>query len=202
MRAVNMNYTGLGVGFLHMPAVPGVLEIPKPFAIAVQRLGAVGIQDLTVRRIVVPAAAATDSATWLLDSKTDWSPSAYSRAVGYARSLGMQFSAVDTRVKAGSSWWLYSGSVSSTNGAYMASMVFPETNYDEENAPLHTMFCCRGDGSIAGSVFQLDAVSEGHFGTMLRRPPPGFHSCTFFGYSDKPLRSLWKQFLPSCRPVS
>lgn len=194
VRSVNLMVDGHDERYIVRPRVPEPFETPLPFAAAVSRLGAVEVRDLTRRMVAVPAIPADSAASWLLEPGRAWDLDAYARATAFARSLGVQFATVDVvegpKAGTGTAWWLLRGAVN--GGRFSMRCVLPESNYTEEDALLHSMFCLDEQLELGASLFQLDGVAQGDYGSVLRNPHAGINVNTFLALSDEPLRSMWK----------
>jgi hypothetical protein len=178
--------------------IPEPFEIPLPFAAAVSRLGAVEVRSLTRRMVAAPAVPADAAASFLLDPGRSFDVHAYARATAFARSLGVQFTPVDVvggaAPRAGTAWWLLRGSVDADAGVFSLRCVLPESNYTDEDAIVHSMFCLDEQLRFGAELFRLDdgGVAQGEYGSMLRNPHAGMNVNSFLAFSDEPLSSMWK----------
>lgn len=190
LRTVNFGLEDEGNVYMVKPKTSAPLEIPKPFAIALQQLGAIEIVGLPNRVIAYPALETTDAANFLQVTASRYKPNEYAQAVEYCKSIGMQFAPIDNSSKAGSAWWLFQGHTD--DGAFQLTCPLPESNFTEQDALLHLMFCATMDSTFGSQLFTLGELNTGNHGFMLRNPHDEANINSYFAYSDDPLSQLWK----------
>jgi hypothetical protein len=172
------------------PKVSLALEVPLPFAIAISQLGAVEINSMPRRTIAVPAISVVEAAHFMIPRDQRFKAADYAHAVKFAKSLGIDFSTVDLNMKAGSAWWLLRGEI--TEEVFQLSLPLPESNFTEDDAILHSMFCMNPDRSFGTTLFSLGELNAGTYGSILRNPHKGMNANSFFALCSGPLSTMWK----------
>jgi hypothetical protein len=190
IRAVNYAFNDEGHRYMFKPKIPNPLEIPKPFALAIQMLGAVEIHSMTRRTIAVPGLTTADAATACLATGEQLIPALYAQAVEYAKKKGLQFATVNFDVKYGSAWWLLNCPRESQIPELQVRL--PESNFTESDALMHLMFCALADGSFGSPLFTLGELNNADYGTIVRNPHAEANVSSFFAFSDEPLSNMWK----------
>ncbi|DAZ87296.1 TPA_asm: coat protein [Arceuthobium sichuanense virus 8] len=165
--------------FLTRPKVPSPFMVPTPFALAIQHLGVVKVSSLTYSRSYVPTFTEEQSVNYGLLSGNPWSIAAYNEAVEFAKSVGMQFSTVDTQVRLGSSWWLLEPN--EDDEIFTLRCRLPEDNYTEQTAVIALLFCNTTDGGFLNPICDLSSLPEADYGSLVRDPPYGVHMNAYFG---------------------
>jgi hypothetical protein len=166
------------------------LEVPLPFAIAISQLGAVEINSMPERTIALPAISVAEAAHFMIPQNQCFKAFDYAQAVKFAKSLGIEFSTVDLNMKTGSAWWLLRGEI--TEEVFYLSLPLPESNFNEDNAILHSMFCLNPDRSFGTTLFTLGELDAGTYGYILRNPHKGMNANSFFALCSGPLSTMWK----------
>ena len=79
-------------------------------------------------------------------------------------------------------------------GVFSLRCVLPESNYTDEDAIVHSMFCLDEQLRFGSELFRLydGGVAQGEYGSMLRNPQAGMNVNSFLAFSDEPLNSMWK----------
>ncbi|UFK61916.1 coat protein 2 [Silvergrass cryptic virus 1] len=188
IRAVNLAISTAGDRYILKPKVPEPFEVPLPFAIAISQLGAFEINSLAERKIAIPGLSDADATARLLDGR--FTAAEYAHATEFAKSLGIQFSAVDLDVKLGSAWWMFRATP--VDEVFTLICPLPESNFTETNSLIYLMFCVNQDGSFGTQLFALGDYAATDYGSMLRNPHDGANVNAFFAFSDDPLTALAK----------
>jgi hypothetical protein len=190
VRSVNFALSPEGDRYNVKPKVSLALEVPLPFAIAISQLGAVEINSMPRRTIAVPAISVVEAAHFMIPRDQRFKAADYAHAVKFAKSLGIDFSTVDLNMKAGSAWWLLRGEI--TEEVFQLSLPLPESNFTEDDAILHSMFCMNPDRSFGTTLFSLGELNAGTYGSILRNPHKGMNANSFFALCSGPLSTMWK----------
>jgi hypothetical protein len=190
LRAVNFAFETEGDRYIAKPKTPNPFEIPKPFAIALQLLGAIEIVSLPKRTVAFPTMSTAEAGRFFLPANTRFRAAEYGQAVEYCKSIGMQFAPVDLSMKCGSAWWLLHGEA--VDEAFQLTLPLPESNFTEQDALMHLMFCATANNSFGNSLFTLGELNVGDHGYLLRNPHDDANVNAYFAYSDEPLSQLWK----------
>jgi hypothetical protein len=190
LRAVNFALATEGDRYIVKSKIPSPFEIPKPFAIALQLLGAIEIVSLTNRTVAYPTISTAEAARTFLPANARFRAYEYGQAVEYCKSIGMQFAPVDISMKCGSAWWLLNGVTD--NGLFRLNLNLPESNFTEQDALMHLMFCANANGTFGSTLTTLGELNAGDYGYLLQNPHDDANVNAYFAYSDEPLSQLWK----------
>nr|QPL17794.1 coat protein [Pistacia cryptic virus] len=175
--------------FYKKPKVPVPFEVPRPYALAISQLGQIKASGLPTEEYFSPISSDTASANFCLPAGALWSPINYCRSVEYAKRIGIQFTTVDLSVKMGSTWWLYRPI--QEQDVFALHCPLPEENFTRATACLHSLFCVNAAAGFFNPIFNLNALGDADYGTMLRTPPDRVDLSTYFAIEDAP-EIVWK----------
>ncbi|GMI96611.1 hypothetical protein HRI_003330400 [Hibiscus trionum] len=181
VQAITYSYPFLqNANSLRRPPSSADLPILTPFAFAIQQLGIVKVADLPQEQIVVPAFPETGH-KYGLPNNQPWDPNAYLLAYEYARNLGMRFSIVDLKSKAGSAWYLFRQYYA--NDCFELQCTIPEVNFTDSMVVAHTLFLS-DENDPTNVIFNLADFGTTHYGMMVINPHRGINLSSFEAFSD------------------
>nr|GMD21892.1 putative coat protein [Ipomoea batatas] len=163
---------------------PTPFQVPQPYALAISSLGRIKISGLQKQLFLtpVPPADAADTTFGCPDEGHIWNPVAYSRAVEFAKKLGLHFSSVDLTLKMGSSWWLFRPVYA--HGHFRLDCPYPQENFTNTTAAVAMLYCNDGTDGLYNPIIDLPALGADTFGSMLRDPPADIAVSAFYAVID------------------
>lgn len=181
LRSVGYLNSSLMSRFYVVPRTPQPFELPLPYALAISQLGAVKTHGSPQEGYYCPTIPATTS-NFLLPAGISWNPPTYSRAVEYAKSLGLKFTQPDLDVQMASTWWLYRPVLTGLH--FCLECPLPEENFTLNTAVLRTLFCNDATGGFMVNLFDLTPVGTDTYGSMLRNPQYEVDVTTYYAIED------------------
>nr|CAH2618869.1 putative coat protein [Conifer deltapartitivirus]CAI5383870.1 putative coat protein [Conifer deltapartitivirus] len=167
--------------FARKPKVPDTLEVPVPYAYALQSLGKVKVNSLTTDLEVAPLFPRNET-NFGMDTVNSWSLDEHTQCVEYVKSLGIPCCTVNLGVKVGSAWWLMRQEA--VDSTIRITCPLPESNFTERAAVLSTLFTLGTNYPVANNVADLSSFGNDNYGTMLQNPPSGVNVSTFHAIAD------------------
>nr|CAH2618729.1 putative coat protein [Conifer deltapartitivirus]CAI5383947.1 putative coat protein [Conifer deltapartitivirus] len=174
--------------FARKPKVTDSIEVPVPYAYALQSLGKVKVNSLTTDLEIAPTFPRNET-SFGMDATNSWSPDEHAQCIEYVKSLGIPCCTVNLGVKIGSAWWLMRQE--QMDNTIRVSCPLPESNFTERAAVLSTLFTMGTNTPVANNVADLSSFGNDNYGIMLQNPPSGVNISTFHAIADT-VPSVWQ----------
>nr|UZZ64783.1 minor coat protein [Camellia cryptic virus 1] len=173
LRTIHKQYGTYSTRFNTPPTYSKDLELPLPFADAIQNFGIFETRCMKKNFLMIPVYPEGTKNEGR--EKEDWHAYEYEACMPILRENGIPIKNVDTRVKSGFAWWTYR--LKSVNDTYDFECILPFLHYSEHSALLSSMFLHVQSGEIRPIIeLKGDDVA---YGVRLREVKQGFQLRVF-----------------------
>ncbi|GFP96432.1 hypothetical protein PHJA_001787300 [Phtheirospermum japonicum] len=190
LRTIHKQFQTYATRFTAAPSYSKDIELPLPFADAIQNFGVftpVGIEDNFVCIPVYPENIQNEGR-----STQNWQSYSYEAYMPYMKGLGIPLKSVDTRLKVGSPWWTYFTELQDRH--FDLRCIFPPINYSDHSALLASIFMrmnpARDDAVPIITHLDTDVLD---YPVRLREISDGFQLRAFSALCHAP-REEWNQY--------
>ncbi|KAF5182510.1 coat protein [Thalictrum thalictroides] len=184
------NIVGLmprALGFSSPPTYSKDLELPLPFADAIQNFGVFETRSMLSNYFMIPVYP--EGAKYEGRSSEDWHYSKYGSSLHLLKECGIPLNSVDTCIKDGSAWWTYK--IREVYDSFDFQCIIPFLHHTDHSAILSSMFLL-----VDGNTKSLLPIIKHHtddqdYGVRLREVPSGFPFQSFSALCHAS-RELWE----------
>ncbi|QED42878.1 ORF1 [Lomandra cryptic virus 1] len=187
LRNIHKAYGVYAGRFTAPPSYNRDIELPLPFADAIQNFGVFETKCMTHNYLIVPVYP--EGTRYEGRSTEDWHAYKYESYIPILKKLGIPVRSVDTRVKLGSAWWTYR--VSLSNMTYDFNCIFPPIHYSDNSTVTASMFLLIDQDNHGEPMPLIDFQNDdGDYGVRLRDVPIGIQLRCFAALCNAP-REEW-----------
>lgn len=191
LRNIHKSFQTYATRFNAPPSYSKEIELPLPFADAIQNFGVFSPVGTTTNYLCVPVYP--EGVQNEGRSTQNWQSYTYESLSTYMRDLGIPLKSVDTRLKTGSPWWTYRREY--RNGHYDLRCIFSPANYSDHSALLASVFLSKINAqNVARDIIAPLADDVLDYPVRLREIPDGFQLRAFSALCHAP-REEWNQYL-------
>nr|CAH2618861.1 putative coat protein 2 [Japanese plum-yew deltapartitivirus]CAI5383909.1 putative coat protein 2 [Japanese plum-yew deltapartitivirus] len=165
------------------PSYTKDIELPLPFAIAVQDLGTFESRDVEERCLYIPGIP--EGTTNECRKEQKWSSFTYQCYIPTLKELGIPFKSVNINLKNGSPWWTYKV----LKNAEKLDLVcpLPPLHYSPHSASVRAIFLKLSEKIEDDDIIAVDNLTL-DYGTMLREAGIGYNVRAFQALCHAPER--------------
>ncbi|KAH0457705.1 hypothetical protein IEQ34_013020 [Dendrobium chrysotoxum] len=190
MRVIHRQYGRYMTRFVNPPTYARDLELPLPFADAIQNFGVYQPQNVLTNFIYIPVFP--DGIQNEGRSTEEWNAFKYEAYVPILKSLGIPVKSVDTRIKEGTPWWLYK--VNIVDSQFDLRCIFPPSNYSDHSALCASMFITFDEGGENFTPIVKMKNDDPDYPVRFREIAVGFQLRAFSSLCHAP-KVEWSQAL-------
>lgn len=190
LRNIHQQFQEYATRYTARPSYNKAIELPLPFADAVQNIGVFSPVGTLTNIVVVPNYPEGTQNEGR--STQNWSSYQYEAYIPQLKSLGIPLKSVDTHLKTGSLWWTYS--VSYVNDTFDLRCIYPPINYTDHSVMLAGLFLVTNaaDHTVL-SIVQRHA-DEILYAYRARELPDDYNMKAFSALIHSPPHE-WSQYL-------
>lgn len=171
LRSIHRSFGRYTTRYTTAPCYTKDVELPLPFALAIQEFGTFETHSLKKNFIYAPTYP--EGVINEGRERQDFSMAEYFSYLPTLKNHGIVCKSVDVRIKTGSPWWTYKVVNESNTSDLICTL--PPTHYSDQSAVLRTVFLTPDDEHCCFDIIHHPADFI-DYGTRAREVPPG--TCT------------------------
>ncbi|DAZ87290.1 TPA_asm: coat protein [Arceuthobium sichuanense virus 5] len=189
LRTIHKQYGTYASRFTTPPSYSKEIELPLPFADAIQNVGVFETRCMSVNYLMIPVLP--EGTKHEGRSQEEWHVYQYEAYIPLLKECGVTVKSVDTRVKAGSAWWtLRPRYVLET---YDLECILPFLHYSDHSVTTASMFLVKSTDVNSASPIIAFKDDDLNHGVRFREIPEGFQIRSFAALCRAP-REEWDLF--------
>jgi hypothetical protein len=174
LRVIHKQYGKYSTRFNTPPTYSKEIELPLPFADAIQNLGVFETRCKKSNSVLVPVYPEGTKHEGRVEE--EWNAAKYESCMPILRDCGIPLKNIDPRMKFGHAWWTYK--IEKISSTYDFRCILPLLHYSQHSAITASMFLILDEqAEVAPVIKHLN--DDVNYGTRLREVKPGFQIRAF-----------------------
>nr|CAH2618757.1 putative coat protein 2 [Yunnan larch deltapartitivirus]CAI5384007.1 putative coat protein 2 [Yunnan larch deltapartitivirus] len=163
------------------PSYNKVVELPLPFALAIEGLGTVETHSEPERRILIPDVP--EGTKYECREEEDFDSISYQTYMNVMRDLQIPLKSIIPQTQTGNPWWTYK--VLEITSKLNLQCTLPPSHYTEYSAHLRSVFLGNAFETKVTQIVDFTELTP-RYGTMFRERDIGFNRLAFEAISHSP----------------